>query len=211
MVGLLVAVFAFVAAIGGVIAGVAGSYQAHIAYDTEVVSNRALVISNSLRFLTYQDSTESNREWQIAPIIENVGNTPTSKLRFITELGLCRNGPPAKVEMDKQFSNIEDKWSVREKSILGPKSDVYGYTLRASNIIMLQCPIAISAWGIIKYSDIFKNSHITEFCTFVLIDKFKDFLSYAPGASIRVDTHACDSHNCIDEECGPNWRQRAAQ
>ena len=85
----LTAGFALVAAIGGVGAGIAGGYQAYVARDTEIASNRAFVIANSINFVSYTDPSNKDRWWYVAPIIENVGNTQTKSLYSYTHIRLC--------------------------------------------------------------------------------------------------------------------------
>jgi hypothetical protein len=201
----LTAAFAFVAALGGLVAGIAGGYQGWVARDAEKTSNRAIVISTDLAFISYEEPTDPKRTWQVAPVVENVGNTPTKALRYLTRLGIC--GPiPTKTISDQALPWVntpDDQYVLR---LIGPKSSINGATIHATNVT-INCPSAIIAYGLIKYYDVFDNPHITEFCNF--INSIEDFSAYPAGRSIRVQAKACRDHNCSDEECGADWRDRA--
>jgi hypothetical protein len=200
----LTALLALIGAIGSLSAAGFAGWQAWIARDSEVVSNRALVISNSMRFVSYQDPSKPDREWQIWPVTENVGNTPTRSLRFFSSLGICAGKPPTEDNIAQAFSKVPE--SAYERSLIGPKSDINGITLTASSI-QVHCPIALIAYGFVKYSDMFGYPHITEFCDFMLsIDRFKDFPA---GSPVRLESVPCQHHNCADDECGADWKTLA--
>jgi hypothetical protein len=202
-------IFAFVAAIGGALAAIAGFYQGWVARDTEIVSNGALVISNSMRFISYEPTTDPNRKWQISDVLTNVGNTPTRHLRFVPRLGVCFTGTAAQIDVNDTFPWRNTAKSAYSRNLIGPKSDIDGATIIFSNV-KIACPIALTSRGVIKYEDIFGYPHITEFCHYIAsIDDFKNFPA---GQSVSAGARPCENeHNCVDEECGPDWKQRAKE
>jgi hypothetical protein len=92
--------------------------------------------------------------------------------------------------------------------LIGPKSEVDGSVLTGKNV-QFKCSAAISMTAVIKYEDIFGRPHITEACQFIRsIDEFK---SFPAGQSVSVGAEACNEHNCADEECGADWKERALE
>jgi hypothetical protein len=201
-------VFAFIAAIGGGVAGIAGSYQAWVAKDTEIVSNRAFVVSNTVRFITYDAPVEGNdadgtgpRTWIVSPKIENAGNTPTKNARAAVSVGFDTVN-------DARFDGYKRSTSYVPISI-GPKWDVSPSGFELKNVRLFDVQWGIM--GIIKYDDIFGKPHISEFCYNAGIPPF-DFHRASAGQPIYSHRIIqCAHHNCTDDECGPDWEQRAKQ
>jgi hypothetical protein len=194
----------------GAAAGFAG-WQAWIAKDSEVVGNRAFVISNSAKFLSYEEPYKLDRKWEITPIIDNVGNTPTVYLRYSHGTGLCYNGLPD--DLGSATDQHSDIWKRGTKNryqsaIIGPKSEIAAAIVGFSDV-KINCQVAITEYMIAKYKDIFGYSHISESCYYMLRGVVNDFASYPIGQSIRVFSLACRAHNCADSECGPDWKERA--
>jgi hypothetical protein len=203
-------IFAFIAALGGIAAAIAGGYQGWIARDTEIVSSGALVISNSMRFSSYESPTDPNRKWQISDVLANVGNTPTRHLKFIPGLGICWMGPPAQIGVvNDPFPWRNANKTLYSRTLIGPKSDVDGATLTGVNV-KINCPTAITSRGVIKYEDIFGYPHITEFCHY--IESIDDFKNFPAGQIVSAGARPCQNeHNCVDEECGQDWKERAKE
>jgi hypothetical protein len=199
---LIVAGLAFIASAAS--AGFSG-WQAWIARDTEIVSNRAVVISNTIRFISY-DEPKEDRRWQMSVVLENVGNTPTKNLRFADQMGLCVLQPPDSI------GNVfpwEHPPSTNKHALIGPKSDINGRTIEGHEVNIVDCLEAIDSFGLIKYQDIFGYPHLTEFCTYIY--SIESFKTYPAGQSIRAPAFPCPHHNCTDEECGNDWKQRATE
>lgn len=194
---------AFIAAIGGAAAGVFSAVQACIAHDTEVKSNRAIVISNSLNLISYSPPATQDRAWTMYPVIESVGNTQTKYLRFYSDFAECGN-PNLPL---KQFSVQSNDPQAYRHQLIGPKSNVSGTTatFQANQCNGTVADIIVS--GIIKYSDIFSYVHLTEFCNYIV--RVDSLGNYPAGQAVRINAIPCNQHNCTDEECGPDWEQRA--
>jgi hypothetical protein len=205
---LSVKIFALVAAIGGFAAALFSGLQWHVASDTEIVSNAAVLISNSIRFISYDDVSNNSRAWEVAPIIENTGNTSTKNLRYNTGLGICPNNP-IKETFDKQLNWVNTPKSEIFRSVIGPKSEITGATLPFANVT-INCVLVASAVGVLRFNDVWGYPHLTEFCA-VIRSRHIDFQHFPVGQPIRLGGFACPYHNCTDEDCGSDWKQRAAE
>lgn len=199
--------FAFLAAVGGLVAGIAGGYQGWVSRDAEIIANRAVLVSNSWSAVTYNDISSKQREWQLTPVIENTGNTPTENLRYISSMGICVNGTPPKEATDRQLDWRRKTDGGFIRNIIGPKSNIATQFLNITNSTF-NCPWTGDAVGLVKYSDIFGNPHLLEFCTLIRLPNI-DFQSYPTGQTIRIQGFACPYHNCSDNECGSDWKERA--
>jgi hypothetical protein len=199
--------FAFVAAFGGAIAGGAAAYQGWVARHSEIVSNRAFIVANSVRFITYIDPSTDPRWWQIAPVIENTGNTPTKNLRFVAGMGICAAGMPSKAAIENMLGGRDPPKDHFAKNVIGPKAAIIGSSFNMANS-QITCPWTAVAVGIVKFEDVFDNPHITEFCSLIRAPNI-DFKNFPTGQPISVQGISCNDHNCSDEECGPDWEKRA--
>src|ERR1700722_374131 len=217
---LSVKVFALIAAIGGFAAAIFSGLQWHVASDTEVVSNRAIVISNSVNFITYGASLDDpkHRSWLISPIMENVGNTPTVNLQYMTGLALGGNNPNAET-LGKMISWRHPSVTRWIRALIGPKASITGARIMAgAEVLQKSTTIPQIAFGVglVRYWDTFQAPHLLEFCNF--IRPFPaDFSNYPVGQPIQAHGDACRSadgetlHNCQDDECGGDWKQRATE
>jgi hypothetical protein len=61
----------------------------------------------------------------------------------------------------------------------------------------------LMAVGIIRYYDIFGEPHLTEFFTPIDGDNFPI------GQPLRIRGNQCPTHNCEDDECSADWKDRA--
>jgi hypothetical protein len=57
-------------------------------------------------------------------------------------------------------------------------------------------------------TDVFGNPHLEEFCHRAQFGDM-DWNGLPAGQPLRIPGIACDNHNCADEHCGPDWRERA--
>jgi hypothetical protein len=198
---------AFVAAIGGFVAAIFAGAQWWIAWDTEIVANQAIIVSNSFRLVTLSDASEKPRRWLMSPLIENTGNTPTRNLRYKIAIGLCSGDDPTKDSLDKRLQWRGAPESAFVRNIIGPKTEIAG-----SNIIIanntFNCRWDANAIGLVKFRDFFNYLHLVEFCTLIHLPPV-DFQNYPIGQPIKAQGQACAYHNCTDEECGTDWRERA--
>jgi hypothetical protein len=202
-----IGIFAFIGAVAGSFAAGFGGWQAWIARDSEVVSNSAVIVANSGRFITYADSSEKPRRWQFTPLIENVGNTPTRNFRYAYAFGLCI-APRFEREDVEKMEPFRDGTKPRTyKSLIGPKAEIEATVIGLQNAA-IDCPSAIASVGFAKFNDIFNRPHLVEFCYLFRLPKI-DLQNFPIGQPVRVQGMACDHHNCSDEECGPDWKERA--
>ncbi|WP_316160552.1 hypothetical protein [Bradyrhizobium sp. SZCCHNRI20481] len=172
--------------------------------------SRAFVLSNSIQLVTYGGKGPTDEEtprWLINPIIENLGNTPTSQLKFSIDLLI---GVYASSEVFEQRNPYKLSFT---QGVIGPRSQMAsGWLIMGpSNLTPLTGRKApIGAMGVIKYTDVFGDRHLTEYCysaNFPPLD-VKDFPKCQP---IRLNGAYCERHNCADAECGPDWEKRASE
>jgi hypothetical protein len=187
-----------------------GFWQAWIARDAEIISNRAIVISDAIKFTSYGSPGDKERWWDIAPAIENVGNTPTKNLKYSSIIAMC---PGTLTQLNDVAMNEGMNWRNPQDiatSLIGPKSEVTGATIQVNDVKII-CPIAVVSRGVISYDDIFHYRHFIEFCDFIRSFTYKNigFDTYPAGQPIRIQGQQCPKHNCEDEECGADWRTRA--
>jgi hypothetical protein len=188
--------------------------QAYIARDTEIVANRAFVISTVIRFITFSSKDHIPREWIVTPILENVGNTQTINLHATTNIAFCLNpgpNPDAQVWGGKAIKWYNTPHSDWVYSVIGPKSERTGADIPFADI-KIDCGIAVVGLGLIKYSDVFGYKHLVEFCHWMKKTTYDsiDFQNYSLDQSIRWTGLPCPYHNCADKECGADWQERAA-
>jgi hypothetical protein len=173
------------------------------------VSQRAFVISNSLRLITYGAQHEGgdpnlSPRWIVTPIIENVGNTQTRHMKFGSNVAVAST---SKVAWDTTL----DAEAGFSRSMIGPKSEITSGVIWAGPNILMQLQqqkAFVAGMGIVKYQDIFGKRRLTEFCYIGQIHPI-DFQKFPVGQPIRVYGIPCPEHNCADDECGPDWLERA--
>jgi hypothetical protein len=91
-------------------------------------------------------------------------------------------------------------------NIIGPKTDIIRNPLVIGNIA-INCQFTARFTGVLKYRDFFNYPHLLEFCTLVKFPNI-DIQSYPIGQPIRIQGTGCPTHNCADDECGPDWKSR---
>jgi hypothetical protein len=200
----LTTVLALVAAIAGVIAGIAGGYQAYFARDTEHISNRAYVTATAFQLINYGQKVNGHTQWTLRPIIENTGNTST---RFL-EMKETVSGGVGR-QWNFQYIMKKEKFT---PYVISPRSTTLGSTF-IFNLGLLGILQPIIAAGVIKYGDVFGDRHLTEYCYEFASGDPIDWDNYPIGQPIRISgatfIEGCQKHNCEDDECGADWRERA--
>ncbi|WP_316206734.1 MULTISPECIES: hypothetical protein [unclassified Bradyrhizobium] len=176
--------------------------QADIAKDTEKAQLRAYVISNAVQFISYSQPAEIGRSWSASALIENTGETPTRNLRQYTRIAL--GGDP------EQLIAWKDKTLQFVRNLIGPKSSGTGGIFTTDDMQQMRDKQLISIAGIVKYEDVFGEPHLTEFCYKPRVPRI-DFQHFPVGQPIRAFSVVCEHHNCADDECGPDWRERAKE
>jgi hypothetical protein len=200
-------VFAFIAAIGGGIAAIAGWYQASVAKDAEKISSRAYITSTSFQMINYgKKDNNGHLTWQLSPAIENTGNTST---RFMEIKAPILGG----VARGFNFSATISRGEFEHASI-PPRSTILGGSMGFS-VGLPPGVLPIIAIGIVKYGDVFGDRHLTEYCYEFFPYTPIDLDNYPAGQPIRVVgatfIEGCEKHNCEDDECGADWKQRATE
>jgi hypothetical protein len=173
--------------------------QANAAY----IANRAYVTSTAFQLINYGKKINGHLQWTLRPIIENTGNTSPRGLQMKESI-LGGVGP--------QWSFDSIKKSRYMPGVIPPHSVILGSTFGFS-VGLPQIMMPAIAAGIIKYRDIFGESHLTEYCFTFLSYEPIDFDNYPAGQPIRVSgmifDPQCIKHNCDDEDCGADWKERA--
>jgi hypothetical protein len=192
--------FLTLAAAGGAItAAVFTGWQAVTADQGLRDSNRAYVHSTNFRFVHYGAKNESGRtQWSVSPLIENTGSTGTRGMLMNTIISSA--GEP-------DFESLEK--AAFSRALILPKSEMTGavFSMDGRGLDLLRGGGLITM-GIITYADIFGDLHLVEFCHRAQFGPI-DWEGVPAGQPLRIRGIACETHNCEDNECGPDWRARA--
>jgi hypothetical protein len=192
----------------------AAEEQTRVARNAAIVANRAIVLSNTVQFITYGAKVDDpdgkgnvNPRWIVTPVIENIGNTPTRNMRYSSDFAM---GGGMTAETFERQSPYSESFS---PASIGPKGSITTVEFRAGPNLLIQIQqrnAFLGADGVIKYQDIFGGHHLTEFCYTAQVPPI-DFKNYPVGQAIRTQSILCERHNCADDECGPDWEERAKQ
>jgi hypothetical protein len=170
---------------------------------------RAYVTSNAIELITYGEQVgDEGQRWVISPIVENSGQTPTRNLRTSSNHAYGQ-GFMTSDEFEK-FSPYKMSFG---PALIMPRSDITIGRFSGSAKLMGQFrrrEVQAHIWGAAKYEDIFGDHHLSEWCYTPEIPP-ADFEKYPVGQRLRTQSTLCDKHNCTDEECGPDWEERAKQ
>ena len=192
--------FLTLAAAGGAItAAVFTGWQATTADQGLRDSNRAYVHSTNFRFVHYGAKNENGRtQWSVSPLIENTGSTGTRGMLMNTIISSA--GEP-------DFESLEKAGF--SPALILPKSDMTGavFSMDGRGLDLLRGGGLITK-GIITYADIFGDLHLVEFCHRAQFGPI-DWEGVPAGQPLRIRGVACETHNCEDNECGPDWHARA--
>jgi hypothetical protein len=192
--------FLTLAAAGGAItAAVFTGWQAITADQGLRASNRAYVHSTSFRFVHYGAKNESGRtQWSVSPLIENTGNTGTRGMLINSIVSSA--GEP-------DFDSLEK--AAFSPALILPKSEMTGAVFSMDGRALdLMRGGGLITMGIVKYADIFGDLHLVEFCHRAQFGTI-DWEGMPAGQPLRIRGIACETHNCEDNECGPDWHARA--
>jgi hypothetical protein len=160
--------------------------------------NRAYVYSTHFRFIHYgYKPNGTDVQWIVGPLIENAGNTGTHRMMInvATVIGSIDFGGLNHREFVPAVLLPRSDMTAGEITIEGPKLSEY----RAGQL---------GGIGIIRYFDVFGDPHLEEFCHHAQYGDM-DWNGWPAGQPRRVRGVACKNHNCADEHCGPDWRERA--
>ena len=166
--------------------------------QTMRIGNRAYIYSTSFRFIHYgYKPNGADVQWIVAPLIENAGNTGTH--RMMIKIGTVIGPINFDVVDQRDFS----------PAVLPPKSDMTAGEIAIEGPKLNEYRMGqLAGIGIIRYADVFGDPHLEEFCHRAqFVDM--DWNGWPAGQPVRVRGIACDNHNCADEHCGPDWRERA--
>src|SRR5262244_2883000 len=192
--------FLTLAAAGGAItAAVFTGWQATTADQGLRDSNRAYVHSTNFRFVHYGAKNENGRtQWLVSPLIENTGSTGTRGMLMNTMISSAG---------EADFASLEKGAFTR--ALILPKSEMTGavVSMDGRGLDLLRGGGLITM-GIIEYADIFGDRHLVEFCHRAQFGPI-DWEGVPAGQSLRIRGIACETHNCEDNECGPDWHARA--
>ena len=166
--------------------------------QTMRISNRAYVYSTSFRFIHYgYKPNGTDVQWIVAPLIENAGNTGTHRLMINVGTVI---GPI-------NFGALDQREFI--PAVLLPKSDMTAGEIATEGPKLNEYRVGrLAAIGIMRYADVFGDPHLEEFCHRAQFGDM-DWNGWPAGQPLRVRGIACDDHNCADEHCGPDWRERA--
>ncbi|WP_315783602.1 MULTISPECIES: hypothetical protein [unclassified Bradyrhizobium] len=172
--------------------------------------SRAFVLSNSLQLITYGGKGPNDEEtprWLINPVIENLGNTPTSELKFSMDIVI------GNFVTSETFDQRNPYRLSFAQGVIGPRSQMASgmMIIGPLNLTPLSGRKApVGALGVIKYKDVFGDRHLTEYCYSAIIPPL-DAKDFPRGQPIRINGAYCERHNCADAECGPDWEKRASE
>jgi hypothetical protein len=166
--------------------------------QTMRIGNRAYVYSTKFQFIHYgYKPNGTDVQWIVAPLIENAGNTGTHRMmiKIATVIGPIDFG----ALRQRAFT----------PAVLLPKTD-----MTSGEIAMVGSKLEeyrmgqLAGIGIMRYADVFGDPHLEEFCHRAQFGDM-DWNGWPAGQPLRVGSVACDNHNCADDHCGPDWRERA--
>lgn len=195
------AYFAYQAYVASTLAVVEARRQSNAAY----IANRAYISSTAFQLIDYGKKIDGHLQWSLSPIIENTGEHVSKRTsddrngqrRRRTTMEFRLHCQDSQVLVRRRTASFDDHWKLVRLQRSASKDD-----------------LARRRAGIFKYRDIFGDPHLTEYCFSFFADQPIDFDNYPIGQSIRVggsiDTR-CAKHNCDDEDCGPDWKKRAAE
>jgi hypothetical protein len=166
--------------------------------QTMRIGNRAYVYSTSFRFINYgYKPNGTDVQWIVAPLIENTGNTGTHRMMINigTVIGPINFGALEQREFTPAVLLPKSDMIAGEIAIEGPKLNEYRMG-------------QLAGIGIMRYADVFGDPHLEEFCHRAQFGDM-DWNGWPAGRPLHVRGIACDTHNCADEHCGPDWRERA--
>jgi hypothetical protein len=195
----LTAFMTLAAAGGAIAAAVFTGWQAVTGDQGMRAGNRAYVHSTSFRFVHSGAKNESGRtRWVVSPLIENTGNTGTREMLMTSIIG------PAG---DATFDSLER--ADFSRALILPKSEMTGAALSMDGSALEQLRSGgLIAMGIVNYADIFGDRHLVEFCHRAQFGPI-DWEGVPAGQPLQIRGIACETHNCEDNECGPDWQARA--
>jgi len=108
---------------------------------------------------------------------------------------------------DADFDSLEQ--AVFAPALVLPKSEMTGavFSMDGRGLDQLRGGGLITM-GIAKYADVFGDLHLVEFCHRAQFGAI-DWEGVPAGQPLRIRGIACETHNCEDNECGPDWHARA--
>jgi hypothetical protein len=173
----------------------------------QTVQRAYMVVESQPHFVEVEKDPKSREitKYRFQMIMENLGNTPTSNLKYHVNIVAINQPLPD----DFQYPNF-----AHDGTVCGPNSpqkecaDVYA---AAGPKVMVWSPYLdltsdyVSAikqrgyhvyfYGRVDYKDRFEWTppRVTEYCT--------ELMKIEPGETPRLDWGVCAKHNCTDEDC----------
>jgi len=159
-----------------------------------IISNRAYVFLRNVHWIVRPNG------WDVAPIYENGGNTPTVNGRNHTNLRYFPKGIPN----DFGFSDSGDESDFKfVRFYLGPKATTSGHGVTVEHEVMDAIHAGtgeLYVWGWVDYDDVFHRTprHRTEFCFRVLLKEIRH-----PDGRVEVEPRFSSHwrYNGQDNEC----------
>ncbi len=165
-------------------------------------ANKAFVFIKGFRCVP--TSSKANVDdvefWQILPIIENSGSTPTRRMISFTS-AVVRD---AELPTEYDFPDIPWGGSVvrLSRDAIGPHSQLNGgpYPISIDDVVAVSKRVKFFyIWGWFDYDDVFQGTqrHRTEFC-------FQMSVVLNPRSAKNIDAiamHVHDRHNNTESEC----------
>jgi hypothetical protein len=181
--------------------------SAEIARTALTRGSRAFIIPKDLTFFWHPNETTGKFWWELAPIWENAGQTPTRDMRInvnsyfeSSQLPADFGFPPAPGESVPLF--------------IGPKATAGGDSIIKTGEELLAVRDGqkyFYIWGWAKYRDVFDGTpnHLTRFAWRISI--FGDPTRPQDASNVvRYFAKLVPRHNCVDEECERQGRTPAA-
>src|SRR5262249_11601755 len=137
-------------------------------------------------------------QWSISPLIENTGNTGTR--------GMLMNSMISSAG-DADFDSLEK--AAFSPALILPKSEMTGavFSMDGPGLDLLRGCGLITV-GTLNWADIFGDPHLVDFCHRAQLGAI-DGEGVPAGQPLRIRGIACETHNCEDNECSPDWHARA--
>src|SRR5262249_44472188 len=147
----------------------------------------------------YGHKNEGGRtQWSISPLIENTGNTGTRGMLMSSIIGSA--GEP-------DFDSLEK--TPFSPGLILPKSEMTGavFSMDGRGLDLLRGG-GLIALVLTTHTNFFGARPLVVFSPRAQFGPI-DWEAPPAGQPLRIRGLACETHNCEDNECGPDWHARA--
>lgn len=172
----------------------------NVTRDLGIVSARAYVHYDSIRWISHRNIVTGQLVWRLRPAWKNTGATPTRSLRIFAGYPVRSEPLPTNFE----FSEPPDS-AIPTLIEPGGRIESGFYDLLAEDLLAVQRGEKyLYVWGVAVYRDIFPNTpkRVTRFCLFatnVMGNPMNEWNAETNQVDINFSHY--ERNNCADEDC----------